>query len=299
LISIEDLSLLDIQIWVRSGEECGKRCLTAQSNVSRKNTATLKFLEARLERNAMGEWEIPGKHQLLDMERKVHQHYRFNSDNCDLRLEATAWAGPTLATAAPGNWMHGTWDHVGIERPLCLLKKGIIDAWIGSYHPDMPDKQDPDFIVIDLCRTPVYLCAAQGHPLIKKEKVVREDLDDFPSLSLPSGWFPKTEAKLRSHGLWSTPARMKKYKPEKWEGRTHDNSTLCYATCLGLEVMKNLDVINYDLELVSGESLVVRKEFVNEKQILQLLKNLQRRVMEKSRVHPDLTPCFDSTTALN
>lgn len=292
MITVEDLNFLDTQIWVRSGEECAQRYFTTQSNISRRNSATLEFLKIRMERNALGEWEMLEEQPLLEMERRVHQLYRFDNDNKNLRLEATAWAGPTLATAAPEDWIHGTWDHAGIERPLYLLKKRIIDAWIGSYHPDMPDKHDPDFLVINLCKTPLYLVASKGHPLIGKESVAREDLDDFPSLSLPSGWFPKTEEKLRSHGLWSTPARLKKYKPEKWEGRTEDNVTLCYATCLALEVMTNLEVINYDLELVSGESLVVRKEFANTKRIAELLTKLQCRVMEKSLMHPDLTPCF-------
>ena len=292
MISINDLDFLDTQIWVRSGEECAKRYFTTQSNISRKNSATLSFLGLKLVRNAMGEWELIGDRSLLDPERKIHQYHRFRSAKDKLRLEATAWAGPTLATAAPENWMHGTWDHAGMERPLYLLKNRIIDAWIGSYQPDMPSKQDPDFLVIDLCKTPVYLCANNGHPLIGKEKVEREDLDDFPSLSLPSGWFPKTEAKLRSHGLWSTPARMKKYKPEKWEGRTHDNSTLCYATCLALEVMENLEVIDYDLELVSGESLVFLREFADTKIMSDLLTRLKHRVREKSCIHKDLTLCF-------
>lgn len=291
MLTIEELSFLDTQIWVRSGEECAKRHFTTQSNVSRKNSATLEFLQAKLERNALGEWEITGEHPLLEMERKIHQYYRFTNDEQKLRLEATVWAGPTLATAAPENWIHGTWDHAGMERPLHLLKKRIIDAWLGSYQPDMPDKQNPDFLVIDLCKTPVYLCASHGHPLINKGRVAREDLDDFPSLSLPSGWFPKTEAILKSHGLWSTPSKMKKYKPKKWENRTQDNLTLCYATCLALEVMTNLEKINYDLELVSGESLVILREFADTKIISDLLTHLKRRVKEKSHIHKDLTPC--------
>ena len=299
MITVEDLELLDTLIWVGSGEECSRRCFTNQSTVSRRNTATLDFLGLKLERNAMSEWELSGDYRLLNMERKVHQYRRFSDKKEFLRLEATPWAGPTLATAAPQNWTQGTWNHVGMQRPLYLLKNRIIDAWIGSYQPDMPDKQNADFLVIDLCQTPVYLVASKGHPLTKLKSVAKEDLDDFPSLALPSGLFPKTERILRSHGLWSTSARMKKYKPEKWEGRTQDNSTLCYATCFGLEIMTELEKINYNLGLVSGESLVVLREFANEKRILQLLKNLRHRVMEKSRMHPDLTPCFDSTSAFD
>ena len=91
---------------------------------------------------------------------------------------------------------------------------------------------DSEITVIDLCRT-----KNPGHPLASRQSLAQEDLDPFPSLSLPSGMFPKTEAILRSHGLWTTPARMARYKPELWEGQTADQVTLTYASCLALEVM--------------------------------------------------------------
>ena len=110
-----------------------------------------------------------------------------------------------------------------MNRPLSLLKDRIIDAWIGSYQPDLPEIDDPDFCVIDLCHTPVKLVANQNHPLVGKRNLSQQDLEAFPSLALPEGWFPKTEAILRSQGLWSTEARMKRYQEERWEGRPFTN----------------------------------------------------------------------------
>ena len=288
MVSVEDLKYLDTQIWVRSGEECAKRLFTTQSTVSRRNTETLKIFGLKIKRDGFGEWITEGNTDLLNMERKVHQQYRLNKNEEKLRLEANFWAGPTLSSPAPEGWINGVWDHVGMLRPLHLLREGIIDAWIGSYQPDLPDNNDPDLLVIDLCKTPVKLVADKLHPLSDKKDISTKDLEAFPSLSLPEGWFPQTEAKLRSHGLWSTEARMKKYKKELWEDKTTDQVTLGYATCLGLEVMKNLTVLNYDLDLMSGESLVIKKQFLDNLKIQTLLTVLKNRIIDKSKKHDEL-----------
>ena len=292
MISIADLRYLDFQIWLRSGEECAKRLFITQSTISRRNAETLKTLNLKIKRDDFGEWETEGDAKLLNMERNIHQLYRLGNNEEKLRLEATFWSGPTLATPEPDGWINGVWDHVGMTRPLHLIREGIIDAWISSYQPDLPEQNNPEFAVIDLCKSPVKLVANKNHPLANKEIIYKQDLEAFPSLSLPAGWFPRTEAKLRSHGLWSTEARMKKYKQELWEGRTEDQATLSYATCLGLEVMKNLTVIDYDLNLTSGESLVTKKDLIDNKKIQSLVSHLKRRIIEKAKIHHELICCL-------
>ena len=292
MIRVADLKYLDFQIWLRSGEECAKRLFTTQSTISRRNAETLKTLDLKTKRDEFGEWIVEGDAKLLNMERTIHQLYRLDNNKEKLRLEATFWSGPTLATPVPEGWINGVWNHVGMTRPLHLIHEGIIDAWISSYQPDLPEPDNPDFAIIDLCKTPVKLVANKHHPLAKKKNVRKQDLESFPALSLPKGWFPRTEQKLSSHGLWSTEARMKKYRKELWEGKTEDQITLSYATCLGLEVMENLSVLDYDLNLTSGESLVVKKSLVENTEIQSLLSCLQKRIIEKSKVHDDLAPCF-------
>lgn len=122
-----------------------------------------------MKRDKFGEWVIEGNTKLLNMERQVHQEYRLNKDDEKLRLEANFWAGPTLSHPSPDGWVNGVWDHIGMDRPLHLLREGIIDAWIGSYQPDLPDKNDPDLIVIDLCKNPVKLVEDKLHPLSDKK----------------------------------------------------------------------------------------------------------------------------------
>jgi hypothetical protein len=292
LISIADLKYLDFQIWLRSGEECAKRLFTTQSTISRRNAETLKTLNLQIKRDDLGEWIVEGDKTFINMERNIHQLYRLGNNEEKLRLEATFWAGPTLATPVPEGWVNGVWNHVGMARPLHLIHEGIIDAWISSYQLDLPEPDNPNFAVIDLCKTPVKLVANKHHPLTKKKNICKQDLESFPALSLPKGWLPLAEEKLRSHGLWSTEARMKRYRKEQWEGKTEDQTTLSYATCLGLEVMENLSVLDYDLNLTSGESLIVKRSLMDNEKVHSLLSSLKERILEKAKIHNELAPCF-------
>ena len=72
-----------------------------------------------------------------------------------------------------------------MARPLQLIHEGIIDAWISSYQPDLPEPGNPDFAVIDICKTPARLVENKHHPLAKKKIICKLDLESFPTLSLP------------------------------------------------------------------------------------------------------------------
>ena len=277
MLSLDALRMFDTTLWLRSGDKASQRLHCSQSTVSRNNVETLALFGLDLER-VRGEWQLEGDVDLLLMERRVHQQKRLqrDEDSHPLRIEANFWAGPALLDPLPEGWEDGIGDHVGMDRPLQLVRERVIDAWIGSYQPDLPE-QDPDLCVLDLCRTPVHLVAVAEHPLAGRTGLVADDLDPYPSLALPSGLFPKTEAVLRSQGLWQSRVRMKRYRPELWQGRTEDQVTLTYATCLALEVMPGLVQLDYDLGLTSGESLVVRRDLLQEPAIQDLLETLVKR----------------------
>ena len=289
MVSLEELASLDLQLWLRSGEEAANRLHCAQSTISRRNIETLRRFNISMKRSD-GEWRLFGNKAFLNLERQIHQLHRLTHQSQPLRLEANFWATPVLASPAPAHWMLGVGDHVGMERPLQLVRERIIDAWIGSYQPDLPNN-DSELAIIDLCSTPVYLVANKNHPLAGKKQLTIEDLEKFPSLSIPGKIFPKTEKILKRHQLWSNPARMQRYKPSAWQGQTEDQVTLCYGTCLALEVMPELTILDYDLELVSGESLVVRRDLLSQPMIKELLAILKKRVQQKAKQHGQrLTP---------
>ena len=110
----------------------------------------------------------------------------------------------------------------------------------------------------------------------------------FPSLALPSGLFPKTEAVLRSHGLWQNRVRMKRFRPELWQGRTEDQVTLTYASSLALQAMPGLVRLDYDLGLISGEALVVRRDLQHQPSLQELKAWLVHRCESLAGQFPDL-----------
>jgi len=280
--------MLDYQLWLRSGEQAAERLHCSQSTVSRNNGQSLQTFGLRCARRA-GEWQLEGDLSLLLLERRVHQLARLSLGKAPLRIEANVWAAPAFLDPLPAGWEGGTWDHVGMARPLQLVRERVIDAWIGSYQPDLP-ADDPDLCVIDLCATPVHLVAAADHPLVGRSGLTAKDLTAFPSLALPAGMFPQTEAILRAHGLWQDRVRMKRFRPQAWNGRMEDQVTLAYATCLGLDVWKTWVSLDYDLGLISGESLVVRRDVLEHAPLRALLSRLRERCSELALHHPELVP---------
>ena len=94
MIEQDCLEALDALQWLRTGEEVYKRFELTQSSVSRKCQKTLAVFEIDLQR-IQGEWCTIGDPSLLLLERRVHQHARFQGLR-RLRLEATYWSGPLL-----------------------------------------------------------------------------------------------------------------------------------------------------------------------------------------------------------
>ena len=56
--------------------------------------------------------------------------------------------------------------------------------------------------------------------------------------------------------------------------------------------MKDLTPIDYDLNLISGESLVIRRDLAGENRIQSLLACLTERVSRKAAQHEELRLCF-------
>jgi len=112
LLHIEELDALDLLIWHRKGVRAAGLLHCNQSTISRRAQHCLQTLNLRL-----------------------------------VRLNGEAFAQPM-----PKGWLPGVFDHVAMARPLQLLRDRVIDAWIASYQPDLPDPDDPEWAVFDLCR---------------------------------------------------------------------------------------------------------------------------------------------------
>lgn len=289
LVTPEELSALDHLQWLRTGAAAARAMRCSQPTVSRRVSEVLSRFGCSLRRQG-GEWRIEGYRELLAMQRQVHQIWRLQGGE-PLRLEATYWSGPSLATPPPPGWSTGLFDLPGKTIPLQLLRERVIDAWIAGYLPDLPAPDDPEFRVIELCHMPCQLQADRHHPLARETGITSEDLARFPSLALPEGWFPQLEQRLRSQHLWNTPSvQFRRYDESSWEGLTADAATLCYGNALNLVLHPELVQLDWSIGHIGGEALVVHRDLAERGPILLLLEQLRRRVRRLSQHHAELLP---------
>ena len=275
VLSLEQLAVLDLYLWLEHEGDVSAAHHVHQSTVSRQLRAALKLFDLSLVRRHT-HLELRGDPSLLLAERYVHQQARLRG-LAPLRIDATYSSGPWFLAEPPEGWLVGRFDLPGLKRPLQLLRDRVIDAWVGSYQPDLPDPDDPYWCVFDLLRLPVQLLAAPDHPLAQVRDLKQADLEPFPSLALPPDWFPRTEAVLREQGLWSDPVRIRRYDPSCWEGHCADGVTLTYGQSLTEALHPTTVRLDWDLGLITGEALVIRRDLANEAAILQLLEHLVRQ----------------------
>lgn len=286
MISPEELQALDLLIWLRTGKLAGTHLGCNQSTISRRVEHVQQVLEVDLKR-VRGDWWIYGNTLLLELERQVHQLYRALG-RAPLRLEASFPVSADLLLPAPDGWITGRHDEIGPGRPLRLLRFRVIDAWLATCVDELPADQLEECVVFDLYRAPVKLMAASDHPLRGERGLSPGDLERFPSLSLPEGWYPRTAAHLRDQGLWNLPEREIRYDRSAWEGRLAEQVTLSYATPTMEELAPDRLPLDRDLTLTCTESLVVHRSMVEQPAIAQLLETVRSRARNLVGRHLEL-----------
>jgi hypothetical protein len=286
MVSLEELTALDFQIWLRTGKLAARACRCNQSTISRRVDRTLVGFGLRLGRRG-GEWVVKGNGLLLAMERELHQLARFRGHQ-PLRLEVGPLMAPLVADPAPPGWLLGRNDTIGMSRPLRLLRERVIDAWLIDDTLDLPPPEDPEISRFDLFQYPLWLLCAPGHPLDGVGRVSFDDLRRFPIPQLPPELFPHTSRHLAHLGLAGPLQRTACYDPADWEGRTADGVTLSYANPFNLAVHPGLRRIDGDPILANGVSLVVRRDRMAQAAILALKTVLEERLLALQPRLPDL-----------
>jgi DNA-binding transcriptional LysR family regulator len=286
MIAIDQLAALDLAIWLGSGSSAAARLGVSQSTVSRQQRTVLETLGLRLVRRRDG-LKLRGDQELLAAERSVQQLARLRGF-APLRIDANFASGPWLVDPVPPGWITGRFDLPGLKRPLTLLRQRVLDAWVCSYQPNLPAADDPDWWVLDLLQAPLQLLASPLHPLAGERRISQGDLERFPSLALPTGWFPRTEAHLRRQGLWRETVDLQRYDPKDWEGRCEDGVTLLYGTSLTEQLAPGTAQLDWDLDLISGDALVVRRDLAEQPAIQQLAAILRTRARTIARQFTDV-----------
>jgi len=196
MVGVEELASLDFVLWRRTGKQAAKALDCNQSTISRRLGRCLQVFQLKM-RRISNEWDVPHS-LLLQMERELHQHCRLLG-HLPLRLEACPLTAPLLAQPLPEGWIGGCYDHIGVERPMQLLRERVIDAWICDAVDDLPPpSMRPDLALHPLWRNPVALHAAPGHPLAGKQALSSTDLRSFPCLNIPAGVFERSRSLLHS-----------------------------------------------------------------------------------------------------
>ncbi len=287
IVSVETLSCFDCLVWLRTGENAARRLDVDQATVARTARKVAATFDLTLEKQG-GEWRIQGDRNLLDLERRSHQLYRWQMD-LPLRVEAQYDSGPLFLEPLPPGWLAGNFDFLDVNTPLQHLRSGVIDAWIGCF-PDVPDADDADLACVHLTRLPTHLVVAAGHPLLRrKETVTLDDVRRYPSLALPDGAFPRVQAALQELGLWSSPCDRRRYEPAHWEGRTADEVTVGYATSVSLGLFPTpREILPVPIPLEVGDTLVVPRRYLEHPRCQRLLAHLRRQALQIAAHHPDV-----------
>ena len=276
VVSIEELACLDTLIWLRSGAVAAARLGVAQSTISRRVNHVARLLNLRFFK-PNGEWETLGDQSILDLERLVHQRYRWFHGRV-LRIEAQYYSGPLFCDPIPDGWTPGNFDFMEIHTPLRLLRNGVIDAWIGCY-PDVPDEDDSELACFHLTRLPSHLVVAVDHPLLYLgDHITLEDVRRYPSVALPDNAFPKVQKILQELGLWNLPLPVRRYSSDKWEGMMTQDLRVGYANSFTMHLFSAPHVVlPIDIPLETGDTLVVPRAYVKNLRLLELLAHLKGR----------------------
>ena len=286
MVDLDALTALDALQWLRTGDEVFRRFGISSPTVSRQSKKCLELFDVELQR-VNGEWDIVGDQTMLLLERRVHQTARWMGYR-PLRLEATYWSGPLLCTPSPDRWLLGLSNIVGIYRNFQLVRDRIVDAYIAGL-PDIPPDDDPDLVSVNLSSMPVFFVCSPDHPLIRESPLSFEHIARYPTLALPTGSYPKVEASLKTIGLWNDCVRMSRYQRDRWEGKSEVELTIGSGTALSMEISGgSLVRLPLELPFVSGESLVVRREFFNHPEMTALCKLLVSRLEIFSARYPEI-----------
>jgi DNA-binding transcriptional LysR family regulator len=287
VVEFDWLAALDGLIWLRTGHQVEAVLGISQSTVSRVSRKCAEVFGVSLVRRGP-DWHIKGDETILNLERRVHQVVRWSRGG-DLRLEAQHWSGPLLCSPAPAGWITGFFHFQEYERPLQLLRDGVIDAWLASY-PDLPAATDPTIACIALNRMPMWLVVQQSHPLLELgEQVTFDDVTGYQCLPLPDGAFPKFQAVLEACGLWNS-GTSDRIRNSSWFGQANSEDLMVgFATPLSLPLYgDSYRVLPLELPVQVGDALLVPRQYEHAPQTLQLLADLRRRLELLASTAPDM-----------
>jgi len=286
MVGVEELASLDFVLWRRTGKQAARALGCNQSTISRRLGRCLEVFQLKMRRRH-NEWNVPSS-LLLQLERELHQHCRLLG-RLPLRLEACPLTGPLLAHPLPEGWIGGCYDHMGVDRPMQLLRERVIDAWICDAFDDLlPPSGRTDLALRPLWRSPVALHTAPGHPLAGECALTSTDLRSLPCLDIPIGAFERSPSLLHGLGLDHRPTEPAPNRRACWKDRAEDAITLLGFTPLNRLASPGLVPLETPAPSGNGGALLCHRDLADHPAIQLLLETLRWRPAQKSATLPEL-----------
>lgn len=284
------LEALDVLLWLRTGHRAAEFLQCTQSTISRKSRRCLDAFQVDIRRQS-GEFQLIGDQDLINMERLVHQSLRWKTSS-HLRLDAQHWSTHLVNGCRLGRWSCGNLNYFEYDRPLELLLKGVIDAWITS-APDAMHlaRCNPDLHAFPIATMTLWPVVKHGHPLLAKGRLIEfADLADYPITPLPEDAFPVFQETLKAFSLWPSPQRDQRVKQAAWnDHHPFDDVVIGFSNTLRLASGQDGDFLPLPLPLPSpvGDVVLVRSPFCDHPDFMQLVRVLTDQAAELAQRVPD------------
>jgi DNA-binding transcriptional LysR family regulator len=287
MVTEEQLEALDLLIWLGNGKLAGERQYCNPSSVSRRITSCLEILGVSLDRRN-GQYLLSESKDYVLLERELHQLLRLRA-GARLRLEATHCVSYLLLQPPLPGWILGSFDHRSVDRMYQLLRERVIDVWITSDTFDLPAADDPELGVIPLTHWPAWVLADAHHPLCHESGLSNGDLDRFPVLAFPETIYPVMAGALAAIGFGASHTRLARYDRGSWNSRTADEVTLSFGGSVSAHGSPGQVMLPWDLGLLSGEALVLRRDLLSHLQVAKLVEQLRQRFQRLQPHCQDMT----------
>ena len=282
MVTAEQLSALDLTIWLGSTDHAANAAYTNQSTISRRNQKVLKQFGIQLKRSK-STLVVCGDLQLLDLERQVHQLARLRHRE-RLRIQAPFWIQKNIEIDLPEGWtMNPGRDDFSCADPITLLREHVLDACLAT-PTQLPSERD-DLIVVELHQRPINLCLLNQscHSQNKLKDHFRWSLENN-NLELKLIPFLPTSCHERSKAwLEELTSNGERNQNEPIALRTSQHSGQSFAVSYLTPEMRMAQpmpwqVDNYFEPYPYIEHLVFLAKNANEPSILALMEHLERQI---------------------
>ena len=168
-VTADELSSLDLTIWLKSQSKASSFLKSSQPVISRNIQKVVDIFNLNYFRSS-GELTLESDSAMrrLNIERSLHQELRFHDPNAILRFDAF----PRMKSNLTAKVICHPWQTADslIQSPILFRKfmdLSIIDAYM-DFIPEAANIQDR-YASIPISRYSVFFGAAKGHPLTKKK----------------------------------------------------------------------------------------------------------------------------------